>query len=179
MTPTGHLLTGAAVGVLFMPDYKTRGQKAIHLAVFAILANIPDLPIMNWGHDRYYFSHSLFVNLLLIGLGFLAIFSYSKFRSQLVPWRLMIGGSIAWLSHLLLDSFYNHGKGIAIFWPFSSARLALPIPWLAVSTEPLFSITPKKTQIFLLEFASFFPLVILAILIRRTIIRHRQFGPAL
>ena len=179
MTPTGHLLTGTAIGVMFMPDYKTRGKKAIHLAVFALLANIPDLPFTNWGHDRYYFSHSLFVNLLLIGMGILAIFSYSKIRSQLIPWGVMIGGSISWLSHLLLDSFYNHGMGIAIFWPFSKARLILPIPWLAVSTDPFFSITLKKIQIFLLEFASFFPLIILAIFIRRAIVFHREVGPTL
>jgi hypothetical protein len=178
MTPTGHILTGTAIGVLFMPDYETKRQKAVHLTLFAFLANIPDLPIENWGHDRYYFSHSLFVNMLLIGLGILAIFAYSKFRSQLVPWRLMIGGSICWLSHLLLDSFYNHGKGIAIYWPFSKARLALPIPWLAVSTDPFFSITFEKIHIFLLEFVSFFPLLILAVLIRRTRIPHCEVGPA-
>jgi hypothetical protein len=32
-----------------------------------------------------------------------------------------------------LDSLYNHGHGVAIFWPLSDVRLALPIPWFAVA----------------------------------------------
>jgi membrane-bound metal-dependent hydrolase YbcI (DUF457 family) len=44
----------------------------------------------------------------------------------------------ALLSHYLLDSFYNHGRGIALFWPISDGRLALPIPWFST----LGSLTP-------------------------------------
>jgi hypothetical protein len=40
-------------------------------------------------------------------------------------------------------------------------------------------ITPEKIQIFLLEIANFFPLLIPAILIRRAIILSREIGPAL
>ena len=76
----------------------------------------------------------------------------------------MIGGSFAWLSHLLLDSFYNHGKGIAIYWPFSNARLALPIPWFDVGAGSL----AHLLQVFLIEFISYIPFLLLALLIRQS-----------
>jgi hypothetical protein len=44
--------------------------------------------------------------------------------------------SIAWLSHLPLDSMYSHGMGIAIFWPFSDAHLAMPVPWFETVSLP-------------------------------------------
>jgi hypothetical protein len=74
-----------------------------------------------------------------------------------------MGGASAWLSHLLLDSFYNHGKGISIFWPFSKARLALPIPWFDLGVG-----SPAHIMhVFLIEFLSYFPWLVLAILFRR------------
>jgi hypothetical protein len=35
-----------------------------------------------------------------------------------------------------LDSIYSHGHGIGIFWPFSDAHLAMPIPWFDTLTWP-------------------------------------------
>ena len=52
----------------------------------------------------------------------------------------MLAGAVAWYSHLLLDTLYNHGKGLAIFWPFGSGRVALPIPWFStLKVIPLLS----------------------------------------
>jgi hypothetical protein len=77
-------------------------------------------------------SHSLFVNLaLMVGVfGLLIIFRV--WRGQPGRWWVLAGGAAAWLSHLVLDSFYSHGRGIRIFWPLSDAALSLPIPWFHV-----------------------------------------------
>jgi len=176
MTFVGHVLTGAAIGMVAMPDYPRKSQKTIHLLVFALLATVPDWPFKNWGHELYYFSHSIFINLLFIGLGWVILFITPRLWKKYsldsetwqVSWQLMLGGSLAWLSHLLLDTFYNHGKGLMMFWPVSDARLALPVPWLAVASRPFLPVSAGNVRIFLLEFLTFLPLVILANLIHKT-----------
>ena len=164
MTQVGHVIAGATIGVLSMPKEITPKQKTIHIIVFMLMATIPDWPFKNWGHDRYYLSHSLFVTLLLIALLFIALFVSKNLRKKIGDWPVMMGGALAWLSHLLLDSFYNHGKGIAIYWPFSNARLALPIPWFDVGTGSL----AHLMQVFLIEFISYSPFLLLALLFRRS-----------
>ncbi len=86
----------------------------------------------------------------------------------------MLGGSLAWISHLLLDTFYNHKRGLALFWPLSNARLALPIPWLAVVSRPFLPVRAGNLRIILLDFLTFFPLVILAIIFRKVMIQDRS-----
>jgi hypothetical protein len=180
MTLVGHMLTGTAIGVVTMPNYPRTRQKTIFLLVFALLATVPDWPFRNWGHAKYYVSHSIFINLLLIGIvGTILYIAPRTWRKHsLIPathslsWQVMLGGSLAWMSHLLLDTFYNHKKGLAMFWPLSSARLALPIPWLAVASRPFLPVTTGNLRIILLDFLTFFPLVIFAIIIRKTFIQN-------
>ena len=187
MTFVGHVLTGTAIGVVAMPEYQSKRQKTIFLLVFALLATVPDWPFRTWGHLKYYVSHSIFTNLLLIGLGWIILYiipivwrKYSvNSKTWVISWQLMLGGSFAWLSHLLLDTFYNHKKGLAMFWPFSDARLALPIPWLAVVSRPFLPVTVGNLRILLLDFLTFFPLVLLAIIIRKIIIQNKSRKSAL
>ena len=132
MTFVGHSLTGAAIAALCMPKKFRFSRKAETLAVFGILANLPDAPLPGWGHDRYVVSHSIFVNGLLIGM-FIVILAFLKhLRRRIGGWRVILGGAIAWFSHMLLDSFYNQGHGLQIYWPASDSRLNLPIPWFRV-----------------------------------------------
>jgi membrane-bound metal-dependent hydrolase YbcI (DUF457 family) len=155
MTPIGHSLFGASVGVVCMPELKTTRAKAALLAAFALLANVPDFALPGWGHDRYQVSHSLFINLSLIA----AIVAVLRLRRR--AWRelgstpVVLGGAAAWLSHLLLDSFYNHGRGIAMFWPFSSARLALPLPWLGFLESNPPPLNAHTLEVCLVELGSF------------------------
>ncbi len=167
MTQTGHTLVGIAIGILSMPKGATTKAKAARLTAFALLANIPDFPLENWGHDRYDVSHSIFVNLLLIGIVVVFFAFLRNARTLIGGWQVLAGGALAWLSHLLLDSFYNHGQGIAIFWPFSEARLILPVPWFAVVQGLPPPITPQMVREFVVEFISYLPFVILATLIKR------------
>lgn len=163
MTTVGHLLMGASIGVLSLPKNTGKAHKVAHIATFMFLANIPDLPFKGWGHDRYYFSHSLFVSLLLIASLALTLLFLKSLRMKLGNWPVIFSGGLAWLSHLLLDSFYNHGKGIMIYWPFSEARLALPIPWFGLGIGTLLEIL----RVLLIEFISYAPLLLLAIWVRR------------
>jgi membrane-bound metal-dependent hydrolase YbcI (DUF457 family) len=163
MTTVGHILMGTAIGVLCLPERKSSRWKAAYFFVFALLANIPDLPFPNWGHDRYYLSHSLLVNLLL-SLAVVFLLSWRRdIRSQLSG-KILVAGVAAWLSHLLLDSLYGNSVGVAIFWPFSDAYLSLPIPWFHVVNPRM---TTALLQEFAVEFACYFLLVLLAAGLRR------------
>ena len=136
MTPVGHTLTGLAIGILATPrEWPARRQVAA-LPAFALLANAPDFPIPYWGHHRYLISHSVFstcVGVVLLA-GIVRLYAGGR-----IPWHLYVGEALAWYSHLLLDSFYNHGRGIRVYWPFGDGRWRLPIPWFSImQREPLF-----------------------------------------
>jgi len=164
MTPVGHSIIGATIAAAVMPSTARRRTKALLIASFVLLANVPDARFSGWGHDRYDISHSLFVNAMLIALCTVLLACLPRARRLIGGRRIMLGGAGAWLSHLLLDSFYNHGRGLAIFWPFSRARLALPIPWLDNLHHRLPCIdfhTVKVTGLEMLTFGSIFVSVLL------------------
>jgi len=169
MTPIGHSIVGMAFGTACLPKQSSFTRKLGYISLFVILANIPDLPIPYWGHDRYFFSHSFFVNLFLIGFIILILRFLSKcFHFPKVSWQIIVLGSLAILSHLLMDSFYNHGLGIPIFWPLSDASLVLPIPWLSVQQGRLPPpITYEMAKIWLIELLTFSPFLGLVIWLRR------------
>jgi membrane-bound metal-dependent hydrolase YbcI (DUF457 family) len=180
MTLVGHALTGAAVGVAALPKQASRLRTVIQPAIFIFLANIPDLAIGDWGHGLYYYSHSIFSNLVFIILLLLILTISRKVATRLGGWPVLLGGSLAWLSHLLLDAFYNNEKGYGMFWPISEAHIALPIPWFSVMYGGLIPVTPEKIHILLTELICYLPLLLLAILVRRIgkRIANRQVEPA-
>lgn len=151
MTPVGHTLTGLALGVLTLPRRATGWHRTLHLAVYGALASVPDFPLPHWGHERYDISHSVFVNALLIGLCITLLAVWSTARQRAGGWSVVVGGGLAWLSHLLLDAFYNHGLGVAIFWPFSPARLVLPIVWFTTLPSLHPPLTWDVARIFAVE----------------------------
>jgi hypothetical protein len=166
MTSIGHSIVGASFSVASLPAGASRRYKFLNLLVFILLANFPDIPMPHWSHDFYDFSHSLLVNLALIMLATAILIQFPKVRKLPGLHRLIILGACAWLSHLLLDTFYNHGKGLLIFWPLSTASLALPIPWFSVlPMEPFLNIV-KILKIFLFELLSYVPLLFFSILLR-------------
>jgi membrane-bound metal-dependent hydrolase YbcI (DUF457 family) len=160
MTQVGHTLTGLAFGVLSLPSSVSKTRRVIQLGVFAVLANIPDIPLPYWGHARYAISHSIFVNLVLCLIVLASLIGYRP-----GDWRMRGLGITAWFSHLLLDTFYNHGHGVGILWPFSTATLALPIPWFSV-LPPMWPLTAQGIRIGLIEFISYAPLVFMTLYIR-------------
>ncbi len=170
MTLIGHMLTGATIGVLCKPKHVSKRWEMVYFGVFLLLSMVPDLPFPNWGHDRYRVSHSIFVNLLIVVIIVLWLF----LGDRVVDLRVIVGGSVAWFSHLLLDSFYNHGYGVAIFWPFSKSRLVLPIPCFSTVTSAT-RFTWHGFREYLVEFACYFSLLLLALVLRKSRIGQRLF----
>lgn len=169
MTTVGHTLAGIAIGMLCLPERKSTRWSAAYFAVFALLPNIPDLPLPYWGHARYELSHSLFVNLLAI-LGIATLLAWRRDMRSRFDRKILAGGGVAWFGHLLLDSLYRDGKGVAIFWPFSDASLHLPVPWFSTAPMPP-PFTEALLREFAVEFVSYSPLVLLAFGLRRARVR--------
>jgi hypothetical protein len=132
MTSVGHCLTGLSLAALVVPRSWERREKVRAFAALALVANVPDLTLPFWGHFSYRVSHSLFVNLVLVAVAVALLTRSRAWRNEAGRRRIVAAGVAAWLSHLLLDSFYSHGQGIHILWPVSDAALSLPVPWLHV-----------------------------------------------
>lgn len=162
MTPLGHSLTGVALAFIALGSVEQVSVRrtGFTIAAFVLLANVPDLPLPNWGHERYDISHSLFVIAPLLALAVAGLLAKRKLLPALGGLRLILFAAAACLSHLLLDTFYNHGKGLAMFWPISKTSLALPIPWFDTIKAPLLSAINLKT--FAVELVCYAPWAALA-----------------
>ena len=173
MTFVGHSLLGASLAQATIPANATWKQWAFVVNLYGLLAFLPDLPLPGWGHSRYYFSHSLFVNLTLIPI-MVAIVGYYRPRSPLTTIPVVAGGVVAWLSHFPLDALYNHGRGIGIFWPFSEAALNLATPWFVTldMRQPLSA--DHNVRVFLVEALVYLPLLAGALGGRLLWLRRRQ-----
>lgn len=171
MTYIGHTLTGLAVGAAVLPGGMSRRRMVIGLAVFALLADIPDFPLPGWGHYAYRVSHSIFVNGGLIGIALLGLTVASMRKGLRVSKRMIAGGVAAWLSHFLLDSMYNHGLGIAIYWPVSSGSLAWPVPWFSTLEHSPPPLNMHTFRVFAVEFLCYLPLLGAVLLVRRVLTR--------
>ena len=172
MTPVGHSITGLTFGAFSLPKNTTHIYKIIYFLVCIFLANIPDIQVKGWGHYRYYFSHSLFVNLTLICFIIFAIKFVKIDKLKNIKTSILLCGAFAWLSHLLLDSFYNHGKGIAIFWPFGDGRLALPMPWFEMMGGSAFIFDKRTIKIYLIAFLFYTTFLVVSIWIRYNLIKN-------
>lgn len=107
---------GLAIGWIAVPAEFSRRAKLVTLAAFVALANAPDWPLPGWGHDRYDISHSIFVTLGLIAAA-ATLASMALRPTRYFSWRLIVGGAVAWLSHLLLDSSTLAAAGWLCFGP--------------------------------------------------------------
>ena len=173
MTIIGHSLMGATLAVLFSPALLYERRKAIIIGVFIFIAYIPDPPFPGWGHWQYHVSHSVFVNLLLI-VPTVLVMLYLKYAKNIGSYSLILAVPMAWLSHFVLDSLYNHGQGVGIFWPFSTKKLALPISWFSTlqTTPVVFSIANLK--VFIIEFLVYVSILLLAFLARKRYVKSHS-----
>lgn len=167
MTPVGHTLTGLTIAVLVLPRDVSTKRRLVTMGSFALLANLPDLPFPGWGHERYDISHSVFVIGGILWLTLLFALLIGPVARIAGGRRILFAGAGACLSHLLLDTLYNHGFGLAMFWPFSEARLALPVPWFETLKTSLPAITMHSIRVFLIELACYGPIFLAAVFWRK------------
>ena len=173
MTTIGHILVSSSVAALCIPRFDSSKKKIIFYFVFIVLGSLPDLPIKSWGHQEYEISHSLFVLSTLIITGITFFCFWRRLLDQIGGLKVIIGGSLAILSHLLLDSMYNHGNGIAIFYPFGNGRLSLPIKCFSIVGGISNLLTFNTMKIVMIEILFFSPILLFSILIRKYFCKNK------
>jgi len=170
MTPVGHSLIGATIALTVIPSNATAKRTLVTLGALVLLANLPDWPLPWWGHERYDISHSIFSIGRLVGI---SLFAFLRSPGA-VTWAggtaVVMAGAIAPFSHLLLDTTYNHGIGLAVFWPFGTGRIALPLPWFETLKTPLPAITPHSLHVFAIEFL-FYGVIFLIVLLGKRVLQ--------
>jgi len=181
MTPAGHMLMGASIGVLVVPRRFGWGARAAVVGGCALAATVPDwqfppglpgieyLPLPPWGHNLYHVSHSLFVNLAIAAAGMAMLGCRPRLRNSLGGWPVLLGAGAALMSHLLLDTFYNNGRGLAMFWPISNARVALPLPWFSTLTNIPPPFDWHTIRVVLVEVAFYGPVLMICAALRALI----------
>ena len=167
MTPVGHSLCGASLAVFCTPRLKSLRARTACVASFVLLASLPDLPIPGWGHDSYLVSHSLLVNSAMVAAAAIGLSLWRQGRTWIGGVPVILGGAVAWLSHLLLDSLYNHGQGIVISWPWGSYRFALPVPWFSTLQGKPPPLNAHTFRVCLIEFLAFLPILLICLYGRR------------
>jgi len=166
MTTVGHSLAGLSIGVLCLPRGRAWPVPAAVLAACVLLANVPDYGFF-WGQGTYDIRHSVFVNTGLMLPALLLFGLWRRGRQSIGGWPVVIGGIAAWWSHLLLDSTYNHGQGVAILWPINDATsLCLPIPWFQTLQQGS-KFTAANLRTFAVELVCYGGLLAFCVLIRR------------
>ncbi len=162
---------GIAMAQPVITRVKHRYTTITVICCFIAIANLPDWPLPRWGHHRYDISHSLFVNVgLIVGVYvFVTSLRALKYNSKLIDsvYRSFGWMTLAWLSHLLLDSLYSHSLGIGIGWPISEWRLVLPIPFFDTVhiNESIFS--EHNLKVATMELLFYLPIVVVAYLLSR------------
>jgi inner membrane protein len=132
MASLGHAAVGLALGRVARPGASLRGALG-PMVFFTGLALLPDLDVIGfklgvhygdpWGHRGA--THALpFALALGAVLGLLT-------RSR----RLWLLGTVALVSHGLLDTLTDGGLGVALFWPFDLTRYFAP--WRPIPVAPI------------------------------------------
>lgn len=170
MTPVGHSLAATAIGFAASVLSRRPSPGLATLMLLVAVASLPDWPLPGWGHDAYAVSHSLPVNAALIVTLYTVLSPAARrwptaARRWWRDWRTPL--SIAWLSHLVLDGLYSHGRGVEIGWPIASYRLTIPVPWLTTLDLSAPILGPHNVRVFALEAATFGPIALLARLATR------------
>jgi len=151
------------MGTLCVPNRLRFWQKGVFLTGFGLLANVPDLPLGGWGHAGYPKSHSIFLSLGLVFIFWFIWWGLSRSLHWRFHWPIVVAATVTWLSHFFLDAFYETDAGVRIFWPFSTASLALPIPWLSHMNASISPLAGPNLKVYALEVITYGPLLILAL----------------
>jgi len=164
MASIGHLATGALIGAVYSRVTDTKPLPA--MAAFAGLALAPDLDLLAIPFNPR--GTPLEHRVLSHALPFAAVVSLAlALALGKRPYRLLLGGMsfLAMASHGVLDGFTRHGRGPALWWPFSDARYAFSWQPLRGSESFAGYFTWQGIPTVLTEAVMFLPVMALTVLI--------------
>ncbi|HRH46093.1 MAG TPA: metal-dependent hydrolase [Pyrinomonadaceae bacterium] len=167
--PIAHSLLGASLITLFYPQNTKRLW--IPLGIGAFLANAADFDfalVFLLGSKEWHrgFSHSILFGVIVL-LTMLLATKFSQIKES-------IAFGIAFASHLVLDFVTTKygGKGVELFWFFSSERYKLN--WFGLSEMPSNLSFSEILIAILFEFILFAPIFLLAVYLRENYLQTNR-----
>jgi len=170
MASIGHVAVGLAAGRAFTKD-PARAKQAMWL--FAIVSLWPDVDVVGFLFGVRYgdpFGHRGATHSLAMALVAGALCGVFARRRGWPPLRTAIVGTVVAASHGLLDTMtYGGGLGVALLWPFSTARFWAPAALRIIPIAPigLGILSPIGVKVMLAELFVFAPFWIYAFAPRR------------
>jgi membrane-bound metal-dependent hydrolase YbcI (DUF457 family) len=165
--PLAHTLVGASLAEALLPWRTPR--RNIKVALIACLALLPDCDfLLVWvfglAHDWHRgFSHSM-AFALSFGVLLTALWGRHRLREVAVC-------TLVLMSHGLLDTLTTiDGRGVELFWPFSSARLKAEVfapTELGLPTDNVEQVLTYLLSITLIEAAILVPGFVAVLVVRR------------
>lgn len=180
MASLGHIAVGMAAGRAWINLHSANEHGLTSLAramvAFSALSLVPDVDVVAfrfgipysapWGHRGA--AHSLVIAL--------ALATVATFATRLQPDHLQSGrwkgklwllAAIVTVSHGLLDSLTDGGLGVALLWPFLTARYFAP--WRPIPVAPIGSrmLSSHGLRVVIVEALEFAPLLLWAVWPRR------------
>lgn len=162
--PIAHGLFGASVVAAVLPAPISK-RYAKPMLFGAFLANTPDFDfalVFLLNSDKWHrgFTHSIMFALLMMMM-FIAYRGRREFREALAY-------GLAFASHFVLDFVTTKlGGGLELFFPFSDGRFGLR--WFGLSEMPSKVSALQILQNLTIEFAIFFSLLLLVLMLRKLI----------
>ncbi|HSI03392.1 MAG: metal-dependent hydrolase [Myxococcota bacterium] len=171
MASLGHVAVGAAAARMWCgADARPRERIAATIG-FAALSLAPDLDVIAFalripyeapfGHRGA--THALATALVLgvtVGLAF-------RNRRHLAFWATLV-----LMSHGLLDTLTDGGLGVALLWPFDTARYFAPVRPLPVAPIGVGMLSARGLFVTIVELIAFLPFWLVALWPRRPLLRQ-------
>jgi inner membrane protein len=170
MASLGHVAVGMAAARLGAVPRDKKGALALSMLLWSALSMLPDADVIGlsfgvrygapWGHRGA--THS-FAFSLALGIGIGAVAALRR-RSGL---RTAVLASLVLVSHALLDTLTDGGRGCALFWPLSDARHFAPYRPIPVAPIGFGFLSTRGLRVALVELVLFAPCFAYALWPRR------------
>ena len=135
MPGLGHIAVGVAAGRLHVDGAAGRRRLAAAMTGFAALSVLPDADVIAFAFGIPYdapFGHRGAFHSVAAGLLLGLLVGLTDRRR---PLRTALLASLVAVSHGLLDTLTNGGRGIAVLWPLSDERFFAP--WRPLQVSPI------------------------------------------
>jgi inner membrane protein len=167
MASLGHVAVGLAAGRLHAGE---RGPRLASAVAFVVLSSFADADVLArafgagpgsaWVHRGA--LHSLAAGGVAALAVALATGGLGRSRGCLAACGFLVAAS-----HGLLDALTDGGRGVALLWPFSDARVFAPVRPLAVAPIGLGMVSARGLHVLAAELVAFSPLLLVAVWPRR------------
>lgn len=166
MASLGHVAIGLAAGRLFAARAGAPAPSWRSAVFWSALSLLPDLDVIGFAARIPYgapFGHRGASHALLVAaaIGAVAALLAPKARWPALRTGVFVATVVG--SHGVLDAMTDGGKGIALAWPFSSARMFLPWRPIPVAPVGVGLLSARGLEVVLTELVYFAPILLWAL----------------